>query len=300
MPPCPTRIGFPNETFFDLKLRICAENWTQYASQVSVFDMKEIKVYEPILSQIMLAIAEETRFHCEPPLQEVLAENPKLVVVFNHASPLSWLPAVALLSAHVNAKGGGERIPVGVMDKFFFEMPVLNKIAALLTQSETPHSFHDLTSKFADGEATDLVVFPEGSNCFFGDPAELKPFRSPKFVELAIRARAPILICVHKGSEIWGKAIPIPPEWFSYLEAVPPAVRKFLESRLKETGLLTIPLWPNKMDKFEMRCKLYRPQLKLEDLSEDETERRKQIQAEADHIHALMEPSAFQALLGKG
>lgn len=251
--------------------------------------MKELKSFEPILSQIMLSIAKETRFHSDPPLADVLATHPKLVIVFNHSSPLSWLPAVSLLCAHACARGGGHRRPVGVMDKFFFEVPFIKNIAGFLTGAETSLSFPELSSSFVEGWADDLVVFPEGSNCFFGDPAELKPFRSPKFVELAIRANAPIYICLHRGSEFWGKVIPVPPDWLDMLHSLPKVAVDFLESRMKKTGLFTLPMWPNKMEKFEMRCTLYHPALKSEDLSENEEERKAQIQAEADKIHAVME-----------
>ncbi|HVK61078.1 MAG TPA: hypothetical protein VM432_05990, partial [Bdellovibrionales bacterium] len=87
--------------------------------------MNEVKTYEPILSQIMLAIAGDTRFFSDPPLADVLAQNPKLVVVFNHSSPLSWLPAVSLLAAHYSARGGSHRKPIGVMDRLFFEVPFI-------------------------------------------------------------------------------------------------------------------------------------------------------------------------------
>ncbi|MES2854596.1 MAG: 1-acyl-sn-glycerol-3-phosphate acyltransferase [Bdellovibrionota bacterium] len=221
-------------------------------------------------------------------MTKVLEENQKLVIVFNHASPLSWLPAIALLAAHVTARGGGSRKPVGVMDRLFFEVPFVKQLAGLLTQFENPPSFLDLTSSFVDGDATDLVVFPEGSNCFFGDPAELKPFRSAKFVELAIRANAPIYVCVHKGSEAWGKVLPVPPNWLEMLHVLPPIVQTFLKSRVESTGQFTLPMWPTAMERFEMWGTLYHPTLKASDLSEDKEEKLRQLTNEADAIREIM------------
>lgn len=251
--------------------------------------MKHIRDYEPILSHIMLSIAKETRFRCRPSLAKVLEENPKLVIAFNHASPLSWLPAVSLLCAHVTARGGGSRIPMGVMDKIFFSLPGIKKLAHQITQTERPLGFSELHDAFLKGNVTDVIVFPEGSNCFFGRPEELQPFRSPKFVELAIRARAPILVCVHRGSERWAQALPIKEEIIEKLDLLPKFAYDFLESRLKRTGLFTLPLFPKPMERFEMLCEVYQPTLKEEDLSHDLNERRAQIKSEADKIHQKME-----------
>lgn len=251
--------------------------------------MKHIRDYEPILSHIMLSIAKDTRFRCRPSLAKVLEENPKLVIAFSHASPLSWLPAISLLCAHVTARGGGSRIPMGVMDKLFFSLPGIKKLAHQITQTERPLGFSELHDAYLSGRITDVIVFPEGSNCFFGKPDVLQPFRSPKFVELAIRAHSPILVCVHRGSEHWAQALPINEQIIEKLDWLPNIAYDFLESRLKRTKMFTLPLIPKPMERFEMLCELYHPTLKEEDLAHDTTERRAQIKTEADKIHQKME-----------
>lgn len=251
--------------------------------------MRTLGDYEPLLSQIMLTIAKETRFRARPKFSEILAENPRLVIALSHASPLSWLPAIALLCAHATARGGRDRRPMGVMDRFFFSLPGLKQLAGHLTQSEKPLNFVELLQSFTNGDGTDLVVFPEGSNCFFGDPNVLQPFRSPRFVEIAIEAGVPILVCAHRGSEKWGKAVEIDSEWLKNLDYLPKFVFDFLEARLKKTGLFTLPLWPSPMEKFDMLCELVPLEMKTEDLSKDPSERRAQISKEADRIRAKMQ-----------
>jgi 1-acyl-sn-glycerol-3-phosphate acyltransferase len=247
--------------------------------------MKALREYEPILSKIMLSLAKETHFYCKPSLGEVLAQNPRLVVAFNHASPLSWLPAISLLTAHVCARGGGSRRPMGVMDKFFFAVPVIRAIAHQLTQSDRPLGFDELVEKFKTSEGTDIVLFPEGSNCFFGNPEELQPFRSPRFVELAVRTGTPILLCAHRGSEKWGSALPVPQDFLAKIDLLPKVAADFLADRLRKTKLFTLPLLPTQMDRFEMRCEVYKPELTDEELSDDRDECRRQVQAEADKVH---------------
>jgi 1-acyl-sn-glycerol-3-phosphate acyltransferase len=259
---------------------------------------KPLSFFEPYLSQAMLLIAKKTRFRSRPGLAEILAENPRLIVVFNHATPLSWLPAIALLTAHTCARGGGTRRPMGVMDRFFFSVPGLRAIAHQLTQSDRPLGFEELIAKFRDSQGTDIVIFPEGSNCFFGDPSEVQPFRSPRFVELAVRSGTPILLCAHRGSEKWAHAVHVDASLTSFIDVLPDVVSKFLGRRLRETGLLTIPRIPTQLDRFEMLCELYTPSLKESDLDTDSTKAREQIANEADLVHAKLE--AMLAEIDKG
>jgi hypothetical protein len=244
--------------------------------------------YEPILSQIMRLIAKKTDFRSRPPFSDVLARNPRLVVAISHSTPLSWLPAGALLAAHACARGGGQRVPMGVMDRAFFQIPFVKEMAQLITQSERPLSFFELTERFEKAETADLVVFPEGSNCFFGHPDEIQEFRSPKFVEIAIRTKCPIYIVVHRGSEQWAKTIPVNEEQLAKLDVLPDFVYEFLERRLRKTGLLALPVLPKPMEKFEMLGELYQPSLLLEELSEDPAERHDQIRNEAEKVRTRM------------
>lgn len=251
--------------------------------------MKPLKDFEPFLSQLLLKMAKETHFSSESSLAEVLEKNPRLVVAFNHASPLSWLPAIALLTAHTCARGGGNRRPMGVMDKFFFAVPGFRTIAQQLTQSDRPLAFEELVERFKTKAGTDIVLFPEGSNCFFGNPENLQPFRSPRFVELAIRTQTPILLCAHRGSENWAVTLPVPEEVLGLIDLLPKFASDFLGARLKQTGAFALPLLPLPMDRFEMHCELYHPTLREEELSEEDEVCREQVRAEADQVHKKLQ-----------
>ncbi len=252
-------------------------------------EIKSLKFFEPILSGILQRLVKHTRFRSQPGLAEILESHPRLVVVFNHSSPLSWLPAIALLTAHACAKGGGARRPTGVMDRFFFAVPGLRVLAHQLTQSDHPLGFHELIAKFKTSVGTDIIIFPEGSNCFFGHPDKVQPFRSPRFVELAIRSETPILLCAHRGSESWAKVVNVDPSWITKIDLLPKAVAHFLTDRIRETGLFAIPMWPKTLDHFEMMCEVYHPALSLKDLSDDPAVADEQIRAEAELVHAKFE-----------
>lgn len=250
--------------------------------------MRCLAEYEPLMSQAMELMAKETHFTSSPPLGEVFRRYPRLIVAVNHGSPLSWLPAVALLATNACARGGGSRVPLGVMDRAFFHIPIVRELARMLTQTDRPITFEELAKRFSERGDIDLVVFPEGSNCFFGRPDEIQEFRSPKFVELAIRTGAPILICVHYGSEKWAWPIKVPGDLVDHLKVLPQVVYDFLEKRIRQTGLFALPLPPFPMEKFVMRAELYEPRLKERDLSDDPVVRKMQICQEADRIRAKM------------
>lgn len=215
-------------------------------------NLRRLSDYETITSRVLSLVAKDTSFQCRPALDQVLVENPRLIVVFSHSAPLSWIPAPCLLTAHVVARGGGRRLPIAVMDRFFYSVPGLREVAKYIAQSDRPLSFQELTTHFEGLKTADLVVFPEGSNCFFGDPAMLQPFRSTRFVELSIQTAAPLLLCVHRGSEKWGRSMKLP----ALVEAV---FGNLLGARFNSSGRLTVPMFPAKIEKFSMLCELYRP-----------------------------------------
>jgi hypothetical protein len=251
--------------------------------------MRRLSDYEPFTSGLLSLMARETRFKSRPRLDQVLAEEPRLIVVFSHSSPLSWLPAPCLLTAHACARGGGARTPVAVMDKFFYSVPPLRWLAEWVSQNEKLLTFEELVERFQSIDRGDLVVFPEGSNCFFGPPEEIQEFRSPRFMELAIRTRTPLLTVVHRGSESWGLKLKVSADQYEQMVEhwkLPEFAQKFLGDRLKRSGLLVLPWLPKPMPRFAMLADLYRPR-ELE-LSNDVEIRRLQVAEEAERVRAHM------------
>ena len=250
--------------------------------------MRKLSDYEPVLASLMRLLARDTAFEAQPGLPDIFAAHPRLIVAMSHGSPLSWIPSVSLLALSSCAAGAGHRRPMGVADNFFFQVPILKDLVAYFTQTSRPLSYAELSERFAEVGDIDLVLFPEGSNCFFGPPDEIQEFRSPKFVELSVRTGAPVLICVHSGSEKWAKAIPVPEEVMEHLPHLPRFAYEFLQKRLKKTGLLSLPLLPTPMDRFEMRCELFTPALAKSELSDDMDERRGQLLIESEKIRSRM------------
>ena len=241
--------------------------------------LRKLSDYEIVTSKVLSWVAKDTRFKSRPSLDRIFSEHPRLVVVFSHSSPLSWIPAPCLLTAHAAARGGGSRRPIAVMDRFFYSIPILKQLATYISQSAKPLSFEELIQHFENLQTVDLVVFPEGSNCFFGDPSELQPFRSVRFIEIAVRTKTPLLLCVHRGSEEWGRTVSVP-------EAVLSLAGKFMSGRLFSSRRLTIPMLLKPMPHFQMLCELYEPELQI--LPEDPVMGKAALQSECEKIQAKM------------
>jgi 1-acyl-sn-glycerol-3-phosphate acyltransferase len=236
------------------------------------------------LRALKASLIQESNFQCEPELSAVL-RNPRFIIAPNHATPLSWIAVMCELADQAMLAGGGDLVARGVADRWFYSNPFTKAIAEYLTQFDRPLEFEELIEFLKDAERTALVIFPEGANSFFGNVNEIQPFRSTKFIELSIRCQAPILLTVHKGSEGWSIPLPIPKE---IGDAILPYSRFFGE-KLQQLQALNWPLWPQKVQKFSMVCRLYMPALYEGDLAEDPLLRRQQLANEAEEIRLLME-----------
>lgn len=260
------------------------------------------------LAAVLRFFAPESQFVCEPPLAEVLRQHPRLVVAINHSTPLSWIPSSALLADEAMKCGAHDRTPVGIMDHFFFQVPFLKEVASFLTQSEHSLSFAELAECLTAEAQRDLVVFPEGSNCFFAPMGQIASFRSPRFIELAILMEAPILLAVHWGSEHWAMTLPLASEAAEALRYLPAPVGRFFEKRVSEVKAelakkqsqeaeqlpaslpFNIPVLPKPIQRFEMRCELYVPPISRAKFKRLSVERRKRlVAAEGQKIWCRME-----------
>lgn len=84
-----------------------------------------------------------------------MVKHPRTIVILNHATPLSWIPAISFLTQKVVAAGGGDRKPLGVADKWLFSNPFTKPLAEYLTQSDRHLSFE----KLMNSEALNLPLF---------------------------------------------------------------------------------------------------------------------------------------------
>lgn len=245
--------------------------------------MRTVSEYAELMKAICDSVMVQSEFKSSPDFSELLQEK-HLLILLNHAAPLSWIPASSLLTTKFVEAGAGDRIPLGVADKWFYTNPLGAKFAHFFTQSNRALSFDELVEHFQKEDKTDLVLFPEGANTFFSDVKTLAEFRSPRFIEIALQSGAPILMVCHQGSEGWTFPLRLPPQWGMVLQPF----AKFFASQISQGLPINLPLIGGKIPLFKMHCKLYRPTLKLEDLSDDADLRRSQLWVEAHNVRKEM------------
>jgi hypothetical protein len=239
------------------------------------------------LTAIHKTFVKNYSFQSNPDLREIINE-PRTIIVTNHATPLSWIPVMTTLSLEFYQSGGGHRTPRGIVDRWFYSNPFTQPIAEFLTQSDRPLNFDQIIESFVHSTATDLVISPEGANTFFGNVHEVQEFRSHRYLEIAVRAQCPILLVSHKGSESWCLPIALPKEVTPFVKVF----SDFFGTRLEQFGKINLPLPPHQIESFKVKCQLYHPKLKIQDLPQDKNERKDLVTSESlqikDHLSQML------------
>ncbi|GIV23267.1 MAG: hypothetical protein N3A68_02130 [Bacteroidia bacterium] len=228
---------------------------------------------------------EEIVFKSEPPLRTILQNHPKVVHAISHAGTLGWIPAILALLKIALMEGGKNRKALGVFHRGLYKVTLSRWILRSVFQSTEPPTFAKVITAFKEGPITDVALFPEGDNCVVGDVHEIRPFRSPKFIELALAAQAPILVTVHRGSEEWGKDFYIPSWMLRWVARWQPSYVR----PLMKNPILNLPTRLTRIPKFSLHSALYFPRLAYEELSSRPRERWFQLQSEAQQVKRLME-----------
>lgn len=246
--------------------------------------MRKLSDFQLLAETVLNTTVAKMSFHSDPPLEEVFKQYPQTIVAVSHSTPLSWIPAAATLAIEALKAQGGERIPKGVIDKWFFSNPITAAIGRLVTQSDQHTEFDDLVKQTKEKDFHDLVVFPEGAHCFFGEGKDIKKFRSHRFVELSILTQVPILIVTHSGSEHWGIPVSIPKDFGTFIQPFAP----FFGFHIKKGHPINLPIPVGKVSEFRMTAKLWKPSLLAKDLDLDPARRKRQLDFQANKLRKSM------------
>lgn len=247
--------------------------------------LKTIEYYDPACRMLAPLLFKKIDVRCEPPLAEVLAQEPKILWIATHGPTLGALAFGVSLTRLVNQAGGRHRMPLGITSRDLYQLPLLSDAAAYLTQMDEPMNTDEVVECLQRTPITDLAIMPEGDNCAFGDGLEIQPFRSPRFVEIAIRANVPMMLFAHRGTENWGRTTKISQPVIGLFKNL----SSYLHSQLQEHGQMSLPKFPRQLKVFHVGMELYRPALQVEDLATDKETRTAQLWVEADAIKARMQ-----------
>lgn len=223
--------------------------------------------------------------NCSEDLGEILEHHPKLIIALNHGPMMGALAGLVGLVDSMSAANGGQRIPFGITWRKFYELPVTKQILSFLTQIDHGVGFDEACQLLQEKNFSDCVIMPEGELCNFGDGLEVLPFLSPRFIELAIVNRCPVLIGVHQGSEKWAWPIKLDVRLRPLFRWLPVHMKESIE----RSRTLSIPKpLKRKIDCLYMSFALFQPSYTLETLSQNPEERARQLQQEAEKVREKM------------
>ncbi|MFD2229512.1 hypothetical protein [Alkalimarinus sediminis] len=248
--------------------------------------MRSIKDFSIAAGAMTKMLAKKISFHpASDDMAEILVKYPKLVVALNHGPMLGPLASTITINKLYKENGGADRIPLVIMWRLFYQIPLYKYAMQYMTQVDRGLNFDEFLQKMENEGFTDLLVKPEGENCNYGNGLDIQPFLSPRFIEFSLRLNTPILVVVHQGSENWAKMIPVSKHLDPILKYLP----KKSFDRLKETRTFSAPLFTSRLNNLKVMYKLYQPTITFDDLGDDLTQRKQLLSAEADKVRTLMQ-----------
>lgn len=243
---------------------------------------------EPIFERILATATRRVDLvQGEAKLSEALRTGHRFVIALNHGPMhLPIVPVSAMGHVLLRHAGAALRL-VGVFFRPFYYVPGLSAVIRHLTQLDEPATFDSLVDGFESDAWDGVVVMPDGANCVFTDPHDLPPFASPRFVELAARVDATILLFVHSGLEGYAQAVPMPEvlrrSWL--LRRLPYGLGK----AIAKTPLLALPSLSAGRADMRFAVDLHRPSITSAELAAMATEeRRAWVAGEAAIVRAKM------------
>lgn len=247
---------------------------------------RRMRDYRPFATRLVEKLSRSYSFECDPPFEQVIAENPQLIHIIKHGRLLSWVFSEHVKILLMCQHGGDDRIPRGVVHRLVYKIPLLDRIPPYVN-SFKPESWEEIVTDIRAGRFNDIGILPEGDYCNFGDGVDMQPFRSYRFVEIALQAGCPLLLNVHIGTEAWGANIPLGP----FAQRVAKQV-SFLRRGIERFGgdlPLSVQLWPSRPIDFRLKMQLYHPSICYADLSADPLQRREQLAREGEAIRSAMQ-----------
>lgn len=250
---------------------------------------------EPIFERILeTATRRVDLVQGEAVLEDALRTSRRFVIALNHGPMHLPVVPVSALGRVLLAHSASALRLVGVFFRPFYYVPGLSAVIRHLTQLEEPATFDSLVDGFESDAWDGVVVMPDGANCVFTDPHELPAFASPRFVELAARVDATILLFVHTGLEGYAQAVPMPSalrrSWL--LRHLPYGLGK----AIGRTELLALPSLLPRRAELRVAVDVHRPSVTSAELrAMDPVERRAWVAGEAAIVRAKM--SALHASL---
>ena len=173
-------------------------------------------------------------------------------------------------------------------------MPGVAKLVGLpLNEGQKRYHVDDYVRLFEEQDLDVLAVAPEGEYSMYGNGLDIQPFRSPRSLEIALKADCEIILVTCRGYELWQKNIDIQAPWKKKIlkkaMLMVPFLDKIDDEYLQQANQYSMHWMTRRIPDFYVYSKKYEPLLKKEDLHDDLTLRKEQLQKEADRMRHTMQ-----------
>ncbi|CAA0104704.1 Uncharacterised protein [BD1-7 clade bacterium] len=222
----------------------------------------------------------------EKSIRTILEKHPKLVWTVSHGPGFAPAFINTALQEVLLKNGGAERRQLMIAWKHFYKIPLLKQLIQHFSQLEQPLHGDEIIQKFSSENYNDFIVYPEGENSIYGDGTKIEEFVSPRFLEVAIAAEAPVLIAAHYGSQKSASKITLSEKQVRWIKKLSPkAIQK-----LAKPGDVYLPGFQySKTPEFKVIFKLYKPKLTLTSLPAEPADRQRALAKEAEKIRKIMQ-----------
>jgi hypothetical protein len=226
------------------------------------------------------------------PWKDYFETDDKALIVFNHGPSIGPLVWVLSLFPRVVDMGYGHLHYSAIAHPIISNVPFFARMVGFEKRGGARLGVEDYVDLFNANKLNLLSVTPEGEFSLYGNGVDVQPFRSPRGLEIALRAKCRIILVVGKGFESWQRNISIEAAWkkriFRWMAMKLPFVDRLDETALAQAEQLSISGILGRIPDFYVSSAVYEPRLTLETLSRNKKTRTRQLWTEADRMRQEM------------
>jgi len=226
------------------------------------------------------------------PWADYFQDKRKALIVANHGpiiGPFVWV--IALFPRIVDL-GYGHFTYSAIAHPIIRNIPIFARIVGFEKRAGKRLGTEDYIELLQEGRLNVLSVAPEGEFALYGNGVDIQPFRSPRSLEIALRADCPIILLVGKGFERWQRNVSLEKSWqktvFKRIAARTPHLDKLHDDALAAATQLSVSGIFGRIPDFYVASEIYEPELTAEALAPDRAARDQQLWAEAERMRAQM------------
>ncbi len=226
------------------------------------------------------------------PWERYFKTEKRALIVANHGPILGPFVWVAALFPRIVDLGYGHLTYSAIAHPIIRNIPIFARIVGYEKRKGKRLRTADYIELFNSGRLNILSVAPEGEYALYGNGVDIQPFRSPRSLEIALRADCRVVLAVGKGFEHWQRNLSIGKRRRKRLvKAVAmkiPFLDKLDEDALENAQQLSISGVFGRIPDFTVATELYDPELTVETLAEDRTTRDRQLRVEGERMRRQM------------